>query len=185
MNSLYETFLQVKGTQGDGSRWIEGWATTPTRDRQFDVVLPEGAVFSLPMPLLFSHRHDEPIGAVVRAEVTKAGIRIRAKLTEGVRRADECFKLISDGALSAVSIGFRALKQTPLSDGGIRFDSWEWLETSVCSVPCNPEAKISIGKSLAYAANSRVEQPGHRKFHPGVKLISNRGVVKLISRSTS
>src|SRR5690606_1822199 len=39
---------------------------------------------------------------------------------------------------------------TPLPGGGYRFDSWELLECSVVSCPANPEARISIGKSVAY-----------------------------------
>ena len=79
-----ETYLTVKAAEQDGERWIEGWATTPSVDLVGDVVSPQGAVFSLPLPLLFAHRHDEPIGAVVRANASSAGIRIRARLTAGV-----------------------------------------------------------------------------------------------------
>lgn len=119
-----------------------------------DVVVPTGATYQLPIPLLFAHKHDEPIGSVVKATVTAAGIRIRAKLTAGVARADEVWKLIRDGALTAVSIGFRSLKHTPLPTGGLRFDSWEWDELSVVSVPAQPDAKIAIAKCLVRGGES-------------------------------
>lgn len=151
MTTRHVTYLTVKGVSRDGERWIEGWATTPAQDRIGDIVAPEGAVYSLPLPLLFAHKHDEPIGSVVEASVTRAGIRIRAKLTAGVARAEEVWKLIQDGALTAVSIGFQALKSTPLSTGGLRFDQWSWHELSVVSVPANPDARISVGKALCYA----------------------------------
>lgn len=149
------TLLTVKAVTREGGRWIEGYATTATQDRVGDVVLPEGARYQLPIPLLFAHKHDEPIGSVVEASVTKAGIRIRAKLTEGVARAEEVWKLIMDGALTAVSIGFQALKHTPLANGGLRFDEWSWHELSVVSVPANPEARISVAKCMAYTAGGQ------------------------------
>jgi HK97 family phage prohead protease len=144
------TLLRAKTVERDGARWIEGWATKPDVDRVGDVVMPEGAVYSLPLPLLFAHKHDEPIGSVVEAIVSKAGIRIRAKLTAGVARAEEVWRLIQDGALTAVSIGFQALKSTPLPGGGLRFDSWSWHELSIVSVPALPSAKIAVAKCIAY-----------------------------------
>lgn len=147
------TFLRVKALGSGEDRIIEGWASTPNEDRMGDVVVPEGARYQLPLPLLFAHKHEEPVGSVISATVTRAGIRIRAKLTEGVARAEEVWKLIKDGALQAVSIGFAPLKSTPLPNGGLRFDEWDWHELSIVSVPANPDAKIAIGKSVAYAAD--------------------------------
>lgn len=151
MTTRHVTYLTAKAVERGGDRWIEGWATTPAEDRMGDIVLPEGAVYRLPLPLLFAHKHDEPIGSVVEAFVTKAGIRIRAKLTAGVSRAEEVWRLLQDGALTAVSVGFRVLKSSPLPNGGLRFDKWDWHELSVVSVPANTEARISVGKSMCYA----------------------------------
>ncbi len=145
------TYLNIKAVESGEERIIEGWATTGREDRVGDVVVPQGAKYELPLPLLFAHQHDKPIGSVIAATVSKAGIRIRAKLTAGVAQADEVWRLIQDGALTAVSIGFQALKMTPLPTGGMRFDSWSWYELSVVAVPCNPDAKIAIGKGIAYA----------------------------------
>ena len=155
------TYLNVKALESGTDRIVEGWASTPREDRAGDVVVPEGASYELPLPLLFAHKHDEPIGSVISASVTKAGIRIRAKLTAGVARAEEVWKLIKDGALTAVSIGFLPIKSTPLANGGMRFDSWSWYELSVVSVPCNPDAKIAIGKGIAYA-NETPPKPAFR-----------------------
>lgn len=150
MTTRHVTLLRAKSVERDGERFIEGWATKPEEDRMGDVVMPEGARFTLPLPLLFAHKHDEPIGSVIEAKVTKAGIRIRAKLTAGVARAEEVWKLIKDGALSAVSIGFQAIKSTPLPNGGLRFDEWDWYELSVVAAPALPSARISVAKCIAY-----------------------------------
>lgn len=151
---MHRTYLQVKAVRSGGERIIEGWATTPREDLVGDQVVPEGCKFTLPLPLLFNHDHGQPIGAVLSATVTRAGIRIRAKITEGVARSEEIWKLLQDGALNAVSIGFKALDATRLANGGMRFNSWTLMEISVVAVPCNPDARISIGKSMAYADGS-------------------------------
>lgn len=152
MHTEHRTYLAIKAAERDGERWIEGWATTPSVDLVGDVVNPEGAIYGLPLPLLFAHQHDAPIGAVVQANASRAGIRVRARLTAGVAKAEECWNLIRDGALSAVSVGFQVLKASPLPSGGQRFDSWRWLELSVVAVPANPDARVTVGKGFAYSA---------------------------------
>lgn len=143
------TLVRVKAVQSDGERWIEGYATTAQEDRQGDIVEPKGAQFALPIPLLFQHKHDEPIGAVTHATVSEKGIRIRARLSIGVAKAEEVWTLVKDGVLTAVSIGFRVLDHKPHGNRGARITSWEWLECSVVSVPANPGALISVAKCMA------------------------------------
>lgn len=153
------TYLTLKSVGAEGERIVEGWATTPREDRVGDVVVPEGARYQLPQVLLFGHDHGAPIGSVISATVTKAGIRIRARISKGVAKADEVWTLIQDRALNSVSIGFRALKTSPLPTGGTRFDEWDWYETSIVSVPCQPDARIAVGKSVAYSIGAEVAGP--------------------------
>ena len=47
-----------------------------------DIVEPMGAKFALPMPLLWQHRADEPVGMVEFAQPTKEGIPFRARLAQ-------------------------------------------------------------------------------------------------------
>src|ERR1044072_8422457 len=53
--------LEVKGLN-EGERSISGMATTPSTDRIGDIVASMGATFSLPIPLLWQHKHDQPVG---------------------------------------------------------------------------------------------------------------------------
>lgn len=158
----HHTYLRLKALPGaDGERWIEGIATTARQDRVGDIVMPQGARYELPLPLLFAHRHEEPVGTVVEASVSAAGIRVRAKLTKGVARADEVWNLVRDKALS-LSIGFQSIRSTPMPGGGLRFDEWSWHELSAVSVPANPDARVAIAKCVAYAtasAPARTEAP--------------------------
>jgi len=150
----HQTFLRLKAlSDGNGERWIEGTATTARQDRVGDIVLPQGARYELPLPLLFAHKHSEPVGVVTEAHVSAAGIRVRAKLTKGVARADEVWQLVKDQALS-LSIGFQPIRSTPMPNGGTRFDEWSWHELSAVSVPANPDARVQVAKCAAYVAAS-------------------------------
>lgn len=175
---MHLTYPAVKALQSGGERIIEGWATTSREDLVGDVVVPEGCKYTLPLPLLFNHDHGQPIGAVLSATVTRAGIRVRAKLTEGIAKGEEVWRLLLDGALNAVSIGFKALDATRLPNGGQRFDSWTLLELSVVAVPCNPDARISIGKSMAYTDARTYPQPSQagKINHGYVKDMSVGGI---------
>jgi HK97 family phage prohead protease len=172
------TLVRVKAVTDHGERWIEGYASTPDVDRMGDVVEPKGAQYQLPIPLLWQHKHDEPIGSVTEAYVSSKGIRIRARLVAGFAKADEVWQLIRDGVLTAVSIGFRALASEPLPTGGRRFSAWEWLELSVVSVPAQPGAQITVAKCMAHGVGV-LEQKAPRERPFRLKTISTCGGIDL------
>lgn len=138
----------------EGDRIIEGIATTPTPDRGGDVVNPLGAKFSLPLPFLWQHNHEQPIGHVIDAKASKDGIWFRAR----VAKVDEPGKLkelldfawqaIKMKLVAAVSIGFRPIKYAFLSEGGVDFDEWDWFELSAVTIPMQAEATIDSVKSI-------------------------------------
>ena len=41
-----------------------------------------GAKFNLPMPLLWQHKHDQPVGHVEYAKPTKTGIPFKARIAK-------------------------------------------------------------------------------------------------------
>lgn len=149
------SLLQVKDIDEE-ERVIRGIATTPTPDRYDDVVVPEGAQFKTPMPLLLYHKGDMPVGSVTFAEVTKEGIPFEARIPKVHEsgtikdRVDEAWHSVKYKLLAAVSIGFTALADGVelLKTGGLKFNRWEWLELSLVSVPAQPEAVITSFKSM-------------------------------------
>jgi hypothetical protein len=84
-------------------REIEGLATTPEVDRLGDVVEPMGARFTLPMPLLWQHKHDQPVGHVIGAKATSAGIAIVARLVNIAEPSE--LKSLVDRAWQSVKAG--------------------------------------------------------------------------------
>ena len=141
--------FEVKALENE-ARVIRGWATTPETDRMDDIVEPKGAQFNLPFTLLRQHKPEQPIGHVIKADVTDNGIEITARLSEpGVPYIDETWELIKRRLFPGLSIGFRALEDEPIKNSyGRRFKKWEWLELSVVTIPANADASITSIKSL-------------------------------------
>jgi len=148
----YSVF-SVKSIDED-SRTLEGVATTPAPDRMGDVVEPEGAQFSLPLPLLWQHDSSKPIGHVLAAKVTPEGITVRAQITKidepGALkdRLDEAWQSLKAGLVRGFSIGFRAIESARIKDTwSEHFLKWDWLELSCVTIPANAEASITSIKS--------------------------------------
>lgn len=148
MNRAY-SLLEIKELDDD-ARVITGIASTPTADRMGDIVKPEGAVFKLPIPLLWQHDAGSPIGNVTKARVTRAGIEITAEIAKGVStKIDDAWALIKAGLVRGLSIGFRGLDTEQIPNSwGIIFEKWEWLELSAVTIPANAEASITSVKQF-------------------------------------
>ena len=153
--------LHVKSVrQDEGVVRIKGIASTPTVDRVGDIVEPLGARFKTPMPLLWQHRHDAPVGNVTFAKATKQGIPFEAELPliaeAGVLkdRVDEAIQSMKYRLVTAVSIGFTAVKDQVerMKDGGLRFKEWNWHELSLVTIPAHADAVISAIRSADQAA---------------------------------
>ena len=145
--------LTVKSIDEE-QRVIEGVASTPETDREGDVVNPLGAAFKLPMPLLWQHRSDEPVGHVEFARPSKAGIPFRARLAqisdpgELKNSVDKAWQAVKAGLVRGVSIGFKPLEYNFMDSGGIHFEKWTWLELSLVTIPANESATITAIKSF-------------------------------------
>ncbi|UZA56085.1 hypothetical protein [Moraxella bovis] len=82
MTKAYSTLTIKSVTDTDDERLITGIATTPSTDRDDDILEPTGAKFALPIPLLWQHNHNQPIGEVIQATITDKGIEIVAKIAK-------------------------------------------------------------------------------------------------------
>ena len=156
MERAYSILEGKSFEEKDDFVYIRGIASTPTPDRMADIVVPEGARFKTPMPLLMQHRHDQPIGHVTFAEPNAKGIPFEARLPrikeEGrlKDRVNEAIHSLQYGLISAVSIGFQAVegKVERLKSGGLKFLEWDWHELSIVTIPAQSEAVITAIKSF-------------------------------------
>ena len=172
MDRAYST-LEIKALDEEAGT-ITGIASTPSTDRMDDIVLPEGATYKMPLPLLWQHNHGDPIGEVIEATVTSKGIEIVAKVALGVTdEIDRYWKLIKSGLVRGLSIGFRGLETEQIEGSwGVRFKKWEWLELSTVTIPANAEASIATVKE--YAAKPAASGTGEavkEEAKPAVRVV--------------
>lgn len=150
LNRAY-SFIEVKSVD-DAKRILEGTATTPAPDRMQDRVNPKGANYSLPIPFLWQHKHDKPVGHVVDVDIKASGIKFKAEIAKTDEpgtlkdRLDEAWQSLKMKLVRATSIGFNPIKWSFIENGGIDFEEWDWLELSAVTIPANPDAVISAVK---------------------------------------
>lgn len=157
MNRAYSV-LDVKAVNAE-TRTITGWATTPGVDRVGDVVEPLGVQYKNPLPLLWQHDHQQPVGLVEFGKPTAKGVPFTAtfaEVTEPVglfNRIEEAWQSVKAGLVRAVSIGFRDLGSEPIKGSwGTRFLKTEVYELSLVTIPANAEATITSIKSFDIGA---------------------------------
>ncbi|MFH0298367.1 phage major capsid protein [Bradyrhizobium sp. 31Argb] len=125
-----------------------------TPDRLDDVIMSDGwqlANFKKNPIALFNHKSDFPIGRWKNLRVENKQLIGRLELApEGTsERIDEIRKLIDAGILRAVSVGFKPVATKPRAESGFGmfYTKAELVETSLVSVPANPNA-LAIAKNL-------------------------------------
>jgi HK97 family phage major capsid protein/HK97 family phage prohead protease len=159
---------------------FDGIATSISTDRDGDIVDSTGAEFKLPIPLLWQHDRNQPIGSVIAANVTDTGIQVRAKLVKPTgdmpshmsSRLTEAWESIKTGLVRGLSIGFKPIEYS-FMDSGVRYSKWGWNELSAVTIPSNQDASImtikSLDESLLSASGKESDKPpGKPPDKPGV-----------------
>lgn len=135
---------------------------------------------SRPVPLLVSHEHRTlPIGAATKLVETNDGLAAEFHLSR-TARADEVLALVTDGALSGLSIGFEPVKQNvtkgsarePAADRDlVERTEVSLREVSVCNFPAFATAGVTgvrdegTHPSLASLAAERGRLDTERSSH--------------------
>ena len=94
------------------------------------------------LPMLFGHETAEPIGVWDRIFEDAAGLFVSGRLMGGNARADRIIRLVREGAVSGLSIGYRAKRSSRLGAGRslTELDLWE---VSVVAFPMLRTARIT------------------------------------------
>ncbi|WP_275782439.1 HK97 family phage prohead protease [Pararhizobium gei] len=124
-------------------------------DRVNDVVVRGAFSKSLaartnPIPILWMHRKDEPIGVFTRAEEDDKGLYVEGVLlVDEVARAKEAYALMRAKAVTGLSIGYFIKNSWVDPVTGVNYlNELQVEEVSVVSFPANDEARIDTVKSL-------------------------------------
>lgn len=160
----------------DMSCSIEGIASTPAPDRMGDIVEPDGVMMNLPLPFLWQHDAEQPIGQVVSAKPKSDGIPVKMEIpnipVKGALRdrLTEAVHSMKYGLVKGLSIGFSPVEYNYMQDtGGFRFVKWNWYELSAVTIPANMEAGIDVIKRFDRS--------------PAGVLVPKRKSIKLSSRT--
>ncbi len=94
------------------------------------------------LPMLFGHETAEPIGVWDRIFEDRTGLFVSGRLIGGNAKADRTARLIREGALSGLSIGYRAKRSSRHGSGRnlLELDLWE---VSVVAFPMLRSARIT------------------------------------------
>jgi len=148
-----------------GKREVLAIISTDVVDRDGEVVQPKGLrkknYAGNPIVLVNHDYRSLPIGTArwVKAD----GDKVLAKyyVSDRTQMARDIFGLLQDGVLSAHSIGFQSVRNSPpstqeknarpdLKDARLIHREWELLEFSVVGIPANPEA-LTLAVSKGYS----------------------------------
>jgi HK97 family phage prohead protease len=129
-----------------------------TPDRYGDVIAADGWQldnFKKNPIALFGHSSSFPIGTWKGLHVKDGGLRGNLQLAPAgtSERIDEIRKLVEAGILRAVSVGFVPIEKQTMDSradgmfGPFKYLKQELVETSLVSIPANPNA-LAVAKSL-------------------------------------
>lgn len=172
MERLFAT-IEVRSIH-DEKREFEGIATSGALDTHGTIFEPLGARFSLPIPLLWFHDQETPVGEIIHAENRAGKWHIRGFIQnvaeDGVVKqiTDRAWHSVKYGLIRGLSIGAKPLKQQ-----GNRFVEWAWRELSLCTLPSNQEASILAVRSAFAASGDMIRSPGvsgNSNNHPRPKM---------------
>lgn len=145
---MERAFVETK-ILADDSGLISGIAWPfGTPDRVGDVI-EKGAFAAarLPLPMLFGHDMNDPIGIWDEASEDDAGLQIKGQLlVDDVARAREVRALVQRGAIRGLSIGFMTRKAVARPRGGRTIKELELLEVSLVTIPAHPGARVTSAK---------------------------------------
>jgi len=190
------SLLEIKSVNED-THTIRGMATTPSTDRMGDIIEPLGVKFSNPMPLLWQHKSDKPVGLATFDKPIKGGIGFEAQLASVSEpgtlkdRIDEAWQSLKAGLVRGVSVGFRPIEYSFIDGGGVRYVESEVLELSLVTIPANVDATITSIKSIdadlraangtAQSADSQPGASGKAKPVQRAKTMSKRTIGEQIA----
>ena len=148
-------YAATKMEVDEGNQEVVSVINTDSVDQDREVVLPEGAnvaPFERLKSVYYNHDYGElPVGALRKLQFKESASvwRMRYKPSKTTFGGD-VYRLIQDGAINGMSIGFESVDSGPPTEGEIAkygkikriHRTWNLFEVSVTPMPCNPDAMI-------------------------------------------
>ncbi len=101
------------------------------------------------LPMLFGHETVTPIGVWDRIVEDKKGLYVEGRLLKGDKSRRHIPRLVRAGALSGLSIGYRALrsKRRAANKGGRELLELDLWEVSIVAFPMLRDARLHLTQS--------------------------------------
>ena len=165
---------KITTTKADGKRSFTAVISTSDVDHEKDVLLPQGCIskgYETNPVVIWNHDTDIPaIGRCISIDREDKQLVATAEMAEGTELSDTIWKLMQQGIIRGVSVGFEPMeKRNPTQkdkemfgeDVGRVFSKWELYEFSIVNLPCNQNALImEVGKAIKKGIVSEVEAKG-------------------------
>lgn len=152
--------------QSDGSVVVSGYASTPTRDLDNEIVSLEAVKKALPSYMEWRNIREmhqpSAVGVAQQANVDEKGLFLTAKITDSIA-AKKCL----DGVYKGYSIGGKKLAKV-----GDTITEIELVEISIVDRPANPECRINVAKRAKAGADAHLIR--HSRLSP-----KNRALTKM------
>jgi HK97 family phage prohead protease len=143
---------------GDG-RKFSGYASAfGGVDSYGDTILPgayKATIGERSRPIAMRWNHFGPvIGKWTKMEEDETGLFVEGELTQGHSVAEDAYALLKHGAVTGLSIGYRAVKEMENDTGGYDLAEIDLIEISVVESPADLAAQVSNVKSDIKEADS-------------------------------
>ena len=143
---------------GDG-RKFSGYASAfGGVDSYGDTILPgayKATIGERSRPIAMRWNHYGPvIGKWTKMEEDETGLFVEGELTQGHSVAEDAYALLKHGAVTGLSIGYRAVKEMENDTGGYDLAEIDLIEISVVESPADLAAQVSNVKSDIKEADS-------------------------------
>jgi hypothetical protein len=118
------------------------------RPGAFARTIADHAKRGISVPMLWGHDQSEPIGVWTSLREDGTGLAVTGKLVTETRRGQEALALLKAGALSGLSIGFRAKNATRDTKGVRILHDVDLAEISLVALPSAGNARVTSVRSM-------------------------------------
>lgn len=154
--------LKAEDVDVEDQRLFTAIITDDSIDRDKEVLLPTGLNkkdFVKNGIILFNHNQNDPIGTATALRRSGNGWKATGRIAEEGTdtHIDKIWKLVKQGILKGVSVGYQIEEQRPPTPEDKKMfgkavewviSKWKLLEFSVVSVPANQNALITAAKAI-------------------------------------
>lgn len=155
--ALPDACLEIKASDGEPVV-VSGLASKFNGvDSYDDTILPGAYAKTIgawsarpwPLPMLWNHNPDSLVGRWTDLREDDRGLVVTGELTPGHSKAADVAASLRHGALTGISIGFRAAQAEMAPDGRRLLKEIELFEVSLVTMPADQYARVSGIKSQA------------------------------------